>query len=337
MGESDNTESISVVETDSPAPASAPATTTTAPAASQPTASKDAPADDDKPVSDSADEPKGSDQQASEKPGDDAPAKPGRWEKRVNRLTAKLSELDREYTAERERAERAEARLHELEAQNVAAIEREPRPKAEDYDTVESFEDALVDWKLRQRTAADAKKSTSEPPAKADGPKQGEPAEPRKATDMEAAAYLAAKQKYSDLDQVFSDPSLPWSRHMADAVADLENSAEVLYHLGLDPDEMERIATLSPAAQIREVGKFADKLVAKLSSGTDTPAEPNPTPEQPATEPRTRQSPGVRITQAKPVPRPVAGSAPPSKSLDDMDQAEFEAHMNEQERQRARR
>ena len=336
MPESDSIESIEAVETDSPAPASAPATTTTAPAASQPTASTDAPADDE-PVPGSADQPKGDDQQAPGKPGDDAPAKPGRWEKRVNRLTAKLSERDRAYQVEREAREAAEARLRDLEQERTAAIEREPRPKADQYDSVEEFEDALVDWKLRRREA-DAKKSTSEPPKKpADGQAHGAPAEPRPASPTELASYVAAKATYPDLDEVLFDSSLPWSVHMADAVADLNNSAEVLYHLGQDPDELERIAALPPAAQIREVGKFADKLAAKLSPGTDTPATPTPKPDDSRSEPQARQQPGTRVTQAKPVPTPVSGSAPPSKSIDDMDQAEFERYMNEQDRIAARR
>lgn len=337
MPESDSIESIEAVETDSPAPASAPAQPTTAPAASKPTASTDAPADDE-PVADNADHPDGDDQQAPAKPGDDAPAKPGRWEKRVNRLTAKLSERDRAYQAEREAREAAEARLRDLEQERTAAAQREPRPTADTYDSVEEFEDALADWKIRQREADAQARAASEPPKKpADGQARGEPAEPRQASDKELASYVEAKAKYPDLDEVFGDASLPWSVHMADAVADLDNSAEVLYHLGSDPDEMERIAALPPAAQIREVGKFADKLAAKLSPGTDTPATPNPTPDDSRSEPQARQQPGTRVTQAKPVPKPVSGSAPPSKSLDDMDQAEFERYMNEQDRMAARR
>jgi hypothetical protein len=79
--------------------------------------------------------------------------------------------------------------------------------------------------------------------------------------------------KYDDFQDVVGDikPTAPW----AIAVMEAENGEDIAYHLGTNIKEAERISSLSPTAQIREIGKLEAKLAAE-------PAKPKTPSKAPA-------------------------------------------------------
>lgn len=70
------------------------------------------------------------------------------------------------------------------------------------------------------------------------------------------------RDKYPDYEQVVHNPNLRITDVMVNVMQGSEIGPEIAYHLGLNPKEAARIASLSPFAQASEIGKLEVKLVA---------------------------------------------------------------------------
>jgi len=64
------------------------------------------------------------------------------------------------------------------------------------------------------------------------------------------------REKYDDFDQVAYNPNLPVTEIMAQSIQASDIGPDVLYWLGSNPKEAERIARLSPILQAKEIGKL---------------------------------------------------------------------------------
>lgn len=243
-------------------------------------------------------------------PGQDAAAerdKPSRTEKRIDKLTRRLREAERTAAYWQGRASAQSA--SPAHGAQQGEVPKDVRPTAEDFESVDEYADALADWKVRKQAPEQpARKPADEPDA----------APPRGPDDF-ARSIEAARAKYDDLHEVLFDPDIPISQHMVDAVSDLDNAAEVLYHLARDEDELERIAALSPRKQARELWRFAETLSA--GTGGSAPGQkPDRETQQPAGEPRARMQPsGNAATRAQPVPRFLDGSSGGAAVVDPYD------------------
>lgn len=100
-----------------------------------------------------------------------------------------------------------------------------------------------------------------------------------------------ARKKYADFDEVALNPKLPIVKgSVADAyMVESEHAAEVLYHLGKNPAELDRILKLAPMAQAFELFKIEQTLTAP---------------------PVAKPSPAPPITQAPRPPHQVSGKGP---------------------------
>lgn len=87
-----------------------------------------------------------------------------------------------------------------------------------------------------------------------------------------------AREKFADFDQVARNPRLPVTQSMAEAITSSDIGPEILYHLGLDPKNAERISRLSPILQAKEIGRIEAKLVSDppAKKTTNAPAPINP-------------------------------------------------------------
>jgi len=81
-----------------------------------------------------------------------------------------------------------------------------------------------------------------------------------------------ARAKYADFDSVALNTSVPVTQHMYDAAMG-DNLGEVLYHLGKNPEEASRIASLSPVQQAKEIGRIETIISSQQKKIT---AAPNP-------------------------------------------------------------
>jgi len=95
----------------------------------------------------------------------------------------------------------------------------------------------------------------------------------RKAKEAEQAAHVsrayqdhqtrldAAADKYDDFHDVVYAPDAPYTHTMRDTSVLLPNAADVLYKLGKNRDELQRISQLPPIDQAKEMVKLSMALI----------------------------------------------------------------------------
>lgn len=179
------------------------------------------------------------------------PKRKGGFQRRINELTRTNRELQERLTA--------------LEGKSSVEPEEKPaeKPKVSDFENYEEYVEALTDWKVENRSKADSlsRKQAAE---------QARAQESHKTRLTQWNERLtAARDKYEDYDSA-ADSDVVISQPMADAMMDSEVGAEILYFLGKNPSESERIAKLHPLAAFREIGK----IEASLSKESVAPKQP---------------------------------------------------------------
>jgi len=170
--------------------------------------------------------------------------------------------------------------------QKVKAPEPTPLPaeplKPDDFTNAQAYADALAERKAQELLARRT-------------------AEAEQATVLEAYQDREeeARGKYDDFEQVAYNPKLPVTETMAQTIQSSEIGPDVIYWLGSNPKEADRIARLSPLMQAREIGKIEAKLAsnppAKKTSTAPAPIAPvtartTGTPAYDTTDPRSVKS-----------------------------------------------
>ena len=179
-------------------------------------------------------------------------------------------------------------------------------PDAEKYDDYIKWQ---KDWNRWDRRQADKQ-------AHADAATRARESEARERAQTWNERVQAARETRADFDTVALNTDLPVSASMASAITDSEAGAEILYFLGQNPGEAARLASLSPVATAREIGKLELKLASEAAAEAAA---------SDSGEPLTRNT----VSRAPaPVARP-AGGAPrgnPVRNLEGMTQAEYRAY-----------
>jgi hypothetical protein len=145
-----------------------------------------------------------------------------------------------------------------------------PENKEVDYaEVVEQWKDADDAWKESKRSAAEAQSK-------------------EKATIQEK--MTGARAKYSNFDQIASLP-IATADNIRTLVKEFDNGLDVLYSVGSDEKERQRILALPPTRQLIELGVIARNL---SSNGTVQPPEkPRPAPPVSRTPPPPRSLGGI--------------------------------------------
>lgn len=156
---------------------------------------------------------------------------------------------------EREQAQK----LSEAQSRQPAQAPTDLTP--EQFDTYEDYADALAEHKAEVLLE-------------------------RRATAKEQQALLeqyhdreeTARDRYDDFDQVAYNPNLPVTEYMAQSIQSSDVGPDLLYWLGTNPKEADRISRLSPLLQAREIGKIEAKITAepfqKKTSSAPEPIRP---------------------------------------------------------------
>ena len=138
---------------------------------------------------------------------------------------------------EREQAQR----LEEMQSRQAATPLADISP--EQFNTYEDYAEALAERKaeelLAKREAAKQQQALLE-----------------QYHDREETA----RDKYDDFDQVAYNPNLPVTEYMAQSIQASDVGPDVLYWLGSNPKEADRIARLHPILQAKEIGKIEASL-----------------------------------------------------------------------------
>lgn len=193
------------------------------------------------------------------------PPKPRGVQKRISELTAnwRSAERDRDYWREL-----------------AVGKQKQPEPAAQpkstltDFPTLESVgfdesehQKAVGEWAKANIEALLAERQTVEQQ------KQAQQQLQKNLQDF----YARGAKVAADFDAVVSDDALPVTEAMRDSLLNIEKGPEVLYHLAQNPDEMYRIANLSPYAQAAEIGRLEVRLsIPKPSKTTSAPPPVKP-------------------------------------------------------------
>ena len=166
-------------------------------------------------------------------------------------------ELQTQLADEKEQRRKAEGRLgyfereaqrRQKEEETKITIEKPTetitrlKPVEKDFTDYTEFVEALTDWKSEQRDATN--KASQE-----------------KLRQQEQAITFQEKlnegnTKYKDFDAVARNNDVPITVVMRDAMIGCEHPADIAYYLGGNLTEAHRIASLSPIAAAREIGKL---------------------------------------------------------------------------------
>jgi hypothetical protein len=161
--------------------------------------------------------------------------------------------------------------------------EADSKPTRREGETDDAYLDRLTDWKLDQRE----KRSTQ----------QREQQEAEIFAKKTANLYAEA-QKLDGFDREAFD-ELPLTRPIIAALVDSDNAPALMKHMADHPEDIERIAKLSPARQAAELGRMEASLPAATTKTTTNalPAPINPlrrpssgTPVYDTTDPRAAKS-----------------------------------------------
>lgn len=82
-----------------------------------------------------------------------------------------------------------------------------------------------------------------------------------------------AREKFTDYDAVTRNPNVAITEAMAEVIRDSDVGPDVAYHLGKNPQEAARIASLPTHLQAREIGRIEERLSAP-KPGRKVPAAP---------------------------------------------------------------
>jgi hypothetical protein len=185
---------------------------------------------------------------------EEAPKEDG-FQKRINKVTAD------KYTAQRERDE-LQKKIDEMQAKpkEVGAA-----PKLEDFDHDEElFNQASIKYQVAEAVTAQAVE------------RQNEASQANAAKTQEAFNERITALGKEDFDVVAGKiPALPAG--VAKALAESENGAELIYHLGEHLDVADKIANMSPGAAMMELGSIASNMNTKPEikhSAAPDPIEP---------------------------------------------------------------
>lgn len=210
------------------------------------------------------------------------------------------------------------AKPEEKVAEKSAEEKVEAKPELKDFADVGQYVEALTAFNTK---AAIKEYETKRAKADAD-------AATKKDEDAIRESYLgkvaAAKERHADFEAVAFAPELPIKAgSVVDAwILDSENGMELLYHLGQNPKELDRINALKPFAQARELTKL--ELSLSEEKKPIVPAGPKVISEAPP--------PASRVEGAK-----VTTSDESRQAVMDGDVRAYIAAENEKDNKRSRR
>jgi hypothetical protein len=152
-----------------------------------------------------------------------------------------------------------EQRKWERERVVPVVVAADPRP--EQFDSTESYADALAMKKAEQLLY--------------------ERDVQRQQTEVLGAYHdreEEARNKYDDFEQVAYNPSLKITTVMAQTIQSSDIGPDVAYYLGANPKEADRISRLAPYVQAKEIGRIEAKLASEPMVKKTSSAPPPFTP-----------------------------------------------------------
>lgn len=239
------------------------------------------------------------------KSSDDATAEPDKPGKKGKGVQKRIDKLTGEREDAKRKAEALQKRVDELEGKSTPETETK-EPVEGDYETYDDYLNALDTFD--SQTEAQKAEVVEDKSGGEDNQNTGPELTDHQKTAMAIIGdKVGEAKKPDDFEAIALDPELPVTGEMLEALAECEDPAKVMYHLGKNKDLAAEIATKTPAQVAREIAMLDLTVKAAPIKPTKNTKAPDPI-------------------------SPVRGSDVQEKSLGDMSYAEYEAHMNRKER-----
>jgi len=163
--------------------------------------------------------------------------------KRINKLTAKVTQAETDRDRYRDLYEQGQAR-----EETKAAAEKEiPEPQEDDFDDYDTFIEAKVDWKADKKVEL----------MLAEGRAARDASDYNQRVDTVVAA---GKAKFSDYEARVITGGLHCSDVMTAQMVQSDQAVDLTYHLATHPKELDRINALKPDDQIKAIGIIEHRI-----------------------------------------------------------------------------
>ncbi|MGA0797053.1 MAG: hypothetical protein ACO3P0_13330 [Quisquiliibacterium sp.] len=191
-------------------------------------------------------------------------------ERRFSDLTKARKEAEAKAEAEAARARDLEAKLQALQGQTPAAEPAQPaqvaqadaEPQPHEFSDAFEYAKALARWSSDQ---AVKRVKAEEADRKANETRQ-------QAITAWAERVTKAKAEMPDFDDMVTSSEVQVSDAVRDAIIESEVGPMILYHLAENPELGKKLAGLSIAAQLREIGKLEGRFEAGKPAEAPAPA-----------------------------------------------------------------
>ena len=187
---------------------------------------------------DSQSEPASEDQQATEE------KRRPKIERRFEQVTKARDEAKQEAMREREARVSLEQRLAEMERKQAPKGEAEPDPSQ--FTDMFEYAKALTDYKVDQRLGEEKQKAVQ---AKVQ-------AEKEQVLNTWSERVTQAKASIPNFEQVVKSADMTVINEVRDSIFESDVGPQLLYHLADNPEFVEKLQGMTPAAQLRQIGKL---------------------------------------------------------------------------------
>jgi hypothetical protein len=211
------------------------------------------------------------------------PRKKGGWQRKIEKAEREIESLKAQLAA-KPAAETAQPSKDEpAPAPEGPQFER-AKPRLEDFDSIESFTDALTDFKADER---DWRKEQAAAQAKAAAAGQ-------KLVENWNAGKAEAQKAHSDYDDVLADADdVKLTPAHQRIFLKSEHGPELAYRLALDRAELEKFAAMDPLEAAHYLGRLEATLPQKTAPQPETRVSSAPRPVRPVAGRSTQVIPDV--------------------------------------------
>jgi hypothetical protein len=201
------------------------------------------------------------------------PKKQGGFQRRINKLNAKLSAKEQEADYWRQEAEKAKGQsVPNQKKVNQYDESISAKPKPDDFESHEEYVDALTDWKVENKIADYEHKKRLE--------NARDEVQTKVKTHAERVkAFVSKHDDFHDLMEEVDDVKV--SGAVQEIILDSENGPALMYELAKNRDEFERICAMTPLKAAKALGQFEAKLISSKDKKepikhSKAPAPPTP-------------------------------------------------------------
>ena len=185
-------------------------------------------------------------------------------EKRFSEITKQREEARKEAQQERQARLELEQRLAALEQnrqpqQQVVNIDQEPQPSQ--FNDAFEYAKALAEFST-EKALAERDRQVAQ---------QREQEAQQKIIQSWAQKVQAAKAELPDFDDLVASSDVVVNNAVRDAILESDVGPKILYHLAENNDLALKIASLSPNAALREIGKLEARFEAKPETAQTAP------------------------------------------------------------------